>query len=76
MIKPRRGIRRGERSGERQVEKKTVRKLMDEQRKRFMRQKQKEQENSTTEDARAVFRRMPYHMRQDCCGKEGGDDKL
>lgn len=68
MIKPRRGIRRGE--------KKTVRKLMDEQRKRFIRQKQKEQENSTTEDARAVFRRMPYHMRQDCCGKEGGDDKL
>ncbi len=49
---------------------------MDEQRKRFIRQKQKEQENSTTEDARAVFRRMPYHMRQDCCGKEGGDDKL
>ncbi len=45
---------------------------MDEQRKRFIRQGQKEQENSTTEDARAVFRRMPYHMRQDCCGNDLG----
>lgn len=54
------------------MKKKAARELMNDQRKRFIRQKQKEQENSTTEDARAVFRRKPYYMRQDRCGNDLG----
>lgn len=46
--------------------------LMDGQKRRFLRQKQKEQENSTTEDAKAAFRRKPYYMKQDRCGNELG----
>ena len=56
----------------RHMKKEAVRKLMDDQRKRFARQKQKEQENSTTEDARARFRRKPYYMYQDRCGNDLG----
>lgn len=54
------------------MEKAAVRELMNEQKRRLIRQKQKEQENSATEDARAVFRRKPYYMRQDCCGNDLG----
>ncbi len=49
--------------------------LMDGQKRRFLRQKQKEQENSVTEDAKAVFRRKPYmgmYMKQDRCGNDLG----
>lgn len=63
---------RGKGVRERHMKKEAVRKLMDDQRKRFARQKQKEQENSTTEDAKAVFRRRPYYMRQDCGGNDLG----
>lgn len=50
----------------------TARDLMNEQRKRLLRQKQKEQENSVTENAKAVFRQKPYYMKQDRCGNELG----
>ena len=46
--------------------------LVKEQRRRFQQQKQKEQENSVTEDAKAVFRQKPYYMKQDRCGNELG----
>lgn len=49
-----------------------VRELMNDQKRRFIRQKQKEQENSTTESAKANFRRKPYHMRQGRCGNDLG----
>ncbi len=46
----------------------TAKDLMDDQRKRYIRLKRKEQDNSTTEDAKARFRRAPYmglYRRQD-----------
>lgn len=46
--------------------------LVKEQRRRFQQQKQKEQENSVTENAKAVFHRKPYYMRQDRCGNDLG----
>lgn len=52
------------------MKKLTAKDLMDEQKKRFLRLKQKEQENSATEDAKANFRRKPYYMRQDRCGND------
>ncbi len=42
------------------MKKVTAKDMMDDQKKRFLRLKQKEQENSTTEDAKARFRRAPY----------------
>ena len=45
--------------GERLIEA-TAKDLMDDQKKRFLRLKQKEQDNSTTEVARANFYRKPY----------------
>ena len=42
------------------MKKVTAKELMDDQRKRYIRLKQKEQVNSTTADARANFRRVPY----------------
>lgn len=38
----------------------TAKELMRDQKKRFLLLKQKERENSTTEDAKANFRRKPY----------------
>lgn len=46
--------------------------LADSQKRRLAIQRQKEQENSTTEDARARFRRNPYYMYQDRCGNDLG----
>ena len=53
----------------------TAKDLMNDQKKRFLRLKQKEQENSTTEDAKTNFRRMPYmglYRRKDQCGNSLG----
>lgn len=53
----------------------TAKDLMDEQKKRFFRLKQKEQEDSVTGDAKASFRRDPYmgiYKRQDRCGNDLG----
>lgn len=44
----------------------------DSQKKRLAIQRQKEQENSTTEDAWANFRKKPYYMYQDRCGNDLG----
>ncbi len=49
--------------------------LADSQKRRLAIQRQKGQENSTTEDARARFRRKPYmgmYMKQDRCGNDLG----
>lgn len=51
---------------------KAVRNLMNDQKRRFVIWKRKEQENSVTEDAKAAFRRKPYHMRRDRCGNDLG----
>lgn len=53
----------------------TAKELMNDQKKRFLRMKQKEQESSTAEDAKARFRREPYmgmYRKQDRCGNELG----
>lgn len=53
----------------------TAKELLNDQKKRFFRAKQKEQDNSTTEDAKANFRRKPYmgmYRRQDQCGNDLG----
>ena len=49
--------------------------LMEEQRKRFLRMKRKEQENNTPEEAKTSFRRKPYmgmYRRRDQCGNDLG----
>ncbi|MDE6052877.1 MAG: hypothetical protein K2G55_03755 [Lachnospiraceae bacterium] len=38
----------------------TAKELLNDQKKRFFRLKQKEQDNSTTEDAKTNFHRKPY----------------
>lgn len=38
----------------------TAKDLMEEQQRRFIRQKQKEQDKAVTEDAKAIFHRPPY----------------
>ncbi len=53
----------------------TAKDLMNDQRKRYIRLKWKEQDNSTTEDAKANFRRVPYmgmYRRQNRCGNDPG----
>ena len=42
------------------MKKVTAKDLLNDQKKRFLRLKQKEQDSSTTEDAKANFRRAPY----------------
>lgn len=53
----------------------TAKDLMNDQKKRFLQMKQKEQDNSTTEDARANFRRVPYmgmyHCHDQCRNSQG-----
>lgn len=63
---------KGRRQGMRKV---TASDPADSQKRRIAIQGQKEQENSTTEDARARFRRKPYmgmYMKQDRCGNDLG----
>lgn len=50
----------------------TAKQLVDDQKRRFLCLKRKEQENSVAEDARANFRRKPYYMSQDRCGNSLG----
>ncbi|MDE5697074.1 MAG: hypothetical protein K2I96_06655 [Lachnospiraceae bacterium] len=53
----------------------TAKELLNDQKKRFYRLKQKERDNGTTEDAKANFRRKPYmgmYRRQDQCGNDLG----
>lgn len=53
----------------------TVKDLMKEQEKRFVKQKQKEEENATSTEAKRVFNRPVYQglfTRQDRCGNNLG----
>lgn len=53
----------------------TAKELLINQKKRFFQAKQKEQDNSITENAKANFRRKPYmgmYRRQDQCGNDLG----
>lgn len=53
----------------------TAKELLNDQKKRFFRLKQKERDNSTTEDAKANFHRKPYmgmYRKQDQCGNDLG----
>ncbi len=60
---------KGKQQGMRKI---TASDLADSQKRRIAIQGQKEQENSTAEDARARFRRKPYYMYQDRCGNDLG----
>ena len=53
----------------------TAKDLMEEQRRRFIRMKRKEQEHNTPEEAKNSFRRKPYmgmYRRRDQCGNDLG----
>ncbi len=54
------------------MKKETVKELMNSQKRRIARQVQKEQENGTTEAAKARFYKKPYYMRWDRCGNNLG----
>lgn len=51
----------------------TAKDSMEEQHRRFIRMKRKEQENNTSEEAKTSFRRKPYmgmYRKRDQCGNE------
>ena len=53
----------------------TAKELLNSHRRRLCRIKRKEQENSTTEDAKENFRRKPYmglYRKRDQCGNDPG----
>ncbi len=53
----------------------TAKDLMEEQRRRFIRMRRKEQEHNTPEEAKTSFRRKPYmgmYRRRDQCGNDLG----
>lgn len=54
------------------MKKETVKERMNRQKRRIARQVQKEQENGTTEAAKARFYKKPYYMRWDRCGNNLG----
>ncbi len=57
------------------MKKVTAKDLMEEQKKRFFQMKRKEQENSTSEEAKISFRRKPYmgmYRKRDQCGNDLG----
>ncbi|MDE6055464.1 MAG: hypothetical protein K2G55_17305 [Lachnospiraceae bacterium] len=58
------------------MKKVTAKDLLNDQKKRYLHLRQKEQDNSTTEDAKANFRRAPYmgmyQGQNQCSNKQGG----
>ncbi len=55
------------------MKKVTAKELMNDQKKRFRYLRQKEQDNSMTEDAKANFRRVPYmgmYQKQNQCSSK------
>ncbi|MDE5696759.1 MAG: hypothetical protein K2I96_04990 [Lachnospiraceae bacterium] len=57
------------------MKKVTAKDLLNDQKKRFWHLRQKEEDNRTTENAKANFRRAPYmglYRKQDQCGNDLG----